>query len=52
MHDTNFSPGMRIILRDEEWMIKKVETNSFGNQTIYLIGLSQAMAVSRSLLQK
>ena len=40
MRDIKFSPGMRIILRDEEWMIKKVETNSFGNPTIHVIGLS------------
>ena len=40
MRNTKFSPGMRIILRDEEWMIKKVETNSFGNPTIHVIGLS------------
>src|SRR5690554_2721074 len=36
----NFAPGMRIIVRGEEWMVKKVETNSFGNNTIHAIGLS------------
>ncbi|NLL89460.1 MAG: DEAD/DEAH box helicase [Firmicutes bacterium] len=35
-----FAPGMRIIVRGEEWAIKKVETNSFGNQTIHAVGLS------------
>ena len=35
-----FSPGMRVIIRDEEWMIKKVETNSMGGKTIYCIGIS------------
>ena len=35
-----YSPGMRFIIRDEEWMIKKVETNSLGRKTIYCIGIS------------
>ena len=36
----DYSPGMRVIIRDEEWMIKKVETNSIGNKTIYCLGIS------------
>lgn len=35
-----YAPGMRIIVRGEEWMVKKVETNSLGNQTLHVIGLS------------
>lgn len=38
---TKLSPGMRVIIRDEEWMVKKVENNSFDHQTIYAIGLSK-----------
>lgn len=26
-----FAPGMRTIIRDEGWMIKKIETNGLGN---------------------
>ena len=37
---TDYSPGMRVIIRDEEWMIKKVETNSLDRKTIYCIGIS------------
>ena len=29
----DFAPGMRTIIRDEEWMIKKIEINSLGNKT-------------------
>ncbi len=29
----DFAPGMRTIIRDEEWMVKKIETNSLGNKT-------------------
>lgn len=35
-----FSPGMRVVIRDEEWMIKKVESNSLGGETLNVIGLS------------
>lgn len=37
---TEFAPGMRVIIRDEEWMIKKVERNSMGNNTLYCIGVT------------
>ncbi|NLY44343.1 MAG: DEAD/DEAH box helicase [Clostridiaceae bacterium] len=36
----DYSPGMRVIIRDEEWVIKKVESNSLGGKTIYCIGIS------------
>ena len=36
----DFAPGMRTIIRDEEWMIKKIETNSLGNRTLYCVGVS------------
>lgn len=36
----NFAPGMRVIIRDEEWMIKKTDSNSFGSYTLLCIGLS------------
>lgn len=36
-----FSPGMRVIIRDEEWMIKKVETNSLNRKTIHCVGISK-----------
>jgi len=35
-----FAPGMRTIIRDEEWMIKKIETNSIGNKTLFCVGIS------------
>ena len=37
---TEYAPGMRIIIRDEEWMIKKLEKNSLGNLALYCIGIS------------
>ena len=36
----DYAPGMRIIVRDEEWMIKKIEKNSLNNLALYCIGIS------------
>ena len=35
-----YAPGMRTIIRDEEWMVKKIETNSLGNMALHCIGIS------------
>ena len=40
MAKQKFAPGMRVIIRDEEWMVKKCDTNSYGTQTLQCIGLS------------
>ena len=37
---TEYAPGMRLIIRDEEWMIKKIETNEIGEQALSCIGIS------------
>lgn len=36
----DFAPGMRVIIREEEWIIKKIEINSIGNKALYCIGIS------------
>lgn len=36
----DFAPGMRAIIRDEEWMIKKIETNSLGYKALFCGSLS------------
>ena len=35
-----YAPGMRILVRGEEWIVKRVETNSLGNQTLQAVGIS------------
>ena len=35
-----YAPGMRLIIRDEEWMIKKIDTNEIGEQAFNCIGKS------------
>jgi SNF2 family DNA or RNA helicase len=36
----DYAPGMRLIIRDEEWMVKKVETNSLDKKTLHCVGIS------------
>lgn len=36
----DYAPGMRTIIRDEEWMVKKIEPNSLGNKALHCIGIS------------
>lgn len=36
----DYAPGMRTIIRDEEWMVKKIEKNNLGNRALYCIGIS------------
>lgn len=35
-----YAPGMRVLIRDEEWMIRKVEANSMENKALYCVGIS------------
>lgn len=35
-----YAPGMRVMIRGEEWRVKKVEENILGNQALYCIGIS------------
>ncbi len=35
-----YAPGMRVIIRDEEWMIKKADRNSYGNSTLQCVGIT------------
>ena len=36
----DFAPGMRVIIRDEEWMIKKAEKNTMGVYALLCTGIS------------
>jgi superfamily II DNA or RNA helicase len=36
-----YAAGMRIIVRGEEWMVKKVETNSLNKKTLHVVGISK-----------
>ena len=35
-----YAPGMRVIIRDEEWIIKKLVRNDFGQDALYCTGIS------------
>ena len=36
----DFAPGMRVLIRDEEWMIRKCDPNSFKTYTLQCVGVS------------
>jgi superfamily II DNA or RNA helicase len=36
-----FSPGLRVLIRNCEWRIKRVEKTSGGNQALHVIGISE-----------
>lgn len=40
MNSAKFAPGMRVIVRDEEWIVKQVINNDIGNHSLHCIGIS------------
>lgn len=41
MQNTLFAPGARVIIRDAEWLIKRVDRTSSGSQSLKAVGLSE-----------
>ena len=44
-----YAPGMRIIIRDEEWMVRKVEINSLGNKALHCVGITSLVKDRESI---
>ena len=44
-----YAPGMRVIIRQEEWMVKKVEMNNMGNQALHCVGISPLVKDKESI---
>ena len=40
MVNQDYAPGMRTIIRDEEWMVRNIEKNNLGNQVLRCVGIS------------
>ena len=38
--NVDYAPGMRVIIRDEEWVIRKVVINTLNNRVLYCSGIS------------
>lgn len=36
----DFAPGMRVMIRDEEWMVERVDTNEMGVLALHCLGFS------------
>ena len=39
--DTHYAPGARVVIRDAEWLVRKVDRTSTGGQAITVVGLSE-----------
>lgn len=37
---SEYTAGMRVIIRDEEWMVRRTERNTLGNTALYCLGVS------------
>ena len=35
-----FAPGLRVLIRDDDWMIRKCDPNSFNTYTLQCVGVS------------
>ncbi|MDB2155158.1 DEAD/DEAH box helicase [Clostridium butyricum] len=45
----HYAPGMRLIIRDEEWLVKRVDKNTFGSETLIVTGLSRLVKDKESI---
>ncbi|NLJ29081.1 MAG: DEAD/DEAH box helicase [Deltaproteobacteria bacterium] len=41
MQKTVFAPGARVVIRDAEWLVRKVDRTSTGGQALSVVGLSE-----------
>ncbi|MDM8549548.1 DEAD/DEAH box helicase [Desulfobacterales bacterium HSG2] len=40
-HEKNFAPGARIVIRDAEWLVRRVDRTSTGGQALNVVGISE-----------
>ena len=46
---TAFAPGARILVRDAEWLVRKVDTTSTGGQALTVVGISELVKDKESI---
>ncbi len=39
-NNVEYAPGMRVLIRGEEWMVKKVEINNLENKVLHCVGVT------------
>lgn len=49
MADVNLAPGARIIVRDAEWLVRRVDRTSTGGRAISCVGLSEIVRDKESI---
>jgi hypothetical protein len=46
---TSFAPGARILVRDAEWLIRRVDSTSTGGQALKVVGISELVRDKESI---
>src|SRR5688572_7167860 len=41
MKNVGYAPGARVIVRDTEWLVRRVDRTSTGGQSLSVVGLSE-----------
>ena len=49
MSSVEYAPGMRVIVRDEEWIVKQVVNNDIGSRSLHCIGVSSLVKDKKSI---
>jgi hypothetical protein len=49
MHNDIFAPGARILVRDAEWLVRRVDRTSTGGQALTVVGISELVRDKESL---
>jgi hypothetical protein len=40
-NQVHYAPGARVVIRDAEWLVRKVDRTSTGGQAISVVGISE-----------
>jgi len=48
-HPHSFAPGARILVRDAEWLIRRVDSTSTGGQALKVVGISELVQDKESI---
>ncbi len=47
--DAIFAPGARVVVRDAEWMVRRVDSTSTGGQALNVVGVSELVKDKESI---
>ena len=41
MKNVGYAPGARVVIRDAEWLVRRLDRTSTGGQSLSVVGLSE-----------